>query len=439
VVTVTSVLLLNPPAPSSVFRDCYCSGETKGTFFIHPLDLQIQSGFLAANGFSPLFLDSIFERLDVPASHKRIGKISPKIILALISDSFRNEEVEFFRAVKKNHPDCRLFISGDVARFNHRELFQQTGNLFDGILMNFCSPGLVDHLQGQPASDMLFPDGTGTFSPPRASKRISFPLPWSTFPGQYAYALPFFRTSRYYSLLTAFGCPYSCKYCNVHQVGFAFRALDEVMAEMAFAAESGFKSIYFRDATFLSDRKRTWELFDRWEKAGFDFEWMCFTRPELIDEEIAERAAKLKCRMMMIGVESYDAEWLAAMNKPISIKTIMRTFQTLRKHRIGTAAELMVGMTNEQIDLRVYSRKIKQFINQLDPDFIALSVFERRPGVEGEHPSFQHIDHHREDYKKLEKTINQWFYMRPRTMWRQLMSIRSMAQLQLYAKTALHY
>jgi len=269
---------------------------------------------------------------------------------------------------------------------------------------------------------------------------MTYPLPWAGVVTRYAYRLPFFSDPRYYSILTSFGCPYRCAYCNTHVLGYKARAPEAFLEELAYAARLGFKSLYVRDATFGVDRAQTLSLFKAWEQTGFAFEWMCFARPDHLDEELLAYAARLGCRLMMLGVESYDETWLHDVSKPMRLEAIKKSFRLLRKYDIRSAALLMMGMDHESLmfpdALIRYEQRLKRFLVELDPDYISLNVFSRRPGIETQDGVVRHVEANRQAYTSLAARVNRAFYFKPRTLLRQSALLRTPRQLALWFRIA---
>ena len=432
------LLLLNPPAAKPVFRDCYCSGPSKSTLYTHPLDLQLQSGYFSAEEFSLEFLDAVFEKINTAQTLERIKSFSPNVILSLIGDSFLQEDTAFISGLKSVFPKIRLYLSGDVARFDPLRTFDTTPQV-DGILMDFASPGLFKHLRGEETPDVL-----STSSAPSAnetSKGFEYPLPYPGFVKKYKYQLPFFRHPNYYSIATSFGCPYSCVYCNTNMLGYRTRNIGDFVKELHFASKLGFKSLYIRDATFLHDRHRTLELLKAWKKTGLRFQWMCFTRPDLIDEELAEGVARMGCCLMMLGVESYDEMYLQNLSRNIRTKDMKRAFRILRKFRIRTAAQIIIGMHNDECEnhdnASDYEQKLKRFLKAIDPDYISLNIFLPRPGIESENPTLKRLVSNTNINETMAGRINRYFYLcRLKTIVKQMSFIRSPAQLLCIVKSA---
>jgi radical SAM superfamily enzyme YgiQ (UPF0313 family) len=429
---------LNPPASRAVFRDCYCSGASKGSIYIHPLDLQIQSGFFDDEDFKLEFIDAVFERLRPAEALKRIEAFLPDSILSLVGHACFDSDAAFLHRVKTALPATRLYLSGDIARFSPAEVFERLPYI-DGILTDFGTPDLVNHIRGVASPRVL--TRTGTKLPAGSVlKAFNYPHPQGRVINRYAYRLPFFKSPRYYSIATGFGCPFSCLYCNTHLLGYRTRAVEQVVEELHFASGHGFRSLYVRDATFLYDKERTMRLFREWERTGLQFQWICFTRPDLIDEELAEFAARLGCCLMMVGVESYDEDCLNAVSRSIKTGDIVNAFRTLRKFGIRSAAQIIVGLHDFNHDpgqdSRDYQKRIKNFLKILDPDFVSLNSFLPRPGIPDSRPILAQLQSIAGQYREVAKSINKSFYFRPRSIYRQLTAVRSLRQFLLQANIA---
>ena len=435
------LLLLNPPAVRPVFRDCYCSGPSKGAFFIHPLDLQIQSGYFNSGDFELEFIDAVLEKQGPDKTLEMIKAFCPDTILALVGQHLFENDKAFFRHLKSLYPHTRLFLSGDMARFAPLLTFKKMPEV-DGILMDFSTPGLLAHLKGGRSSDLILKNETGSPAP-GSQKNLQYPLPWKGFVKKYRYRLPFFQKPTYYSIASSFGCPYSCNYCNTHLLGYRTRRIDHFMEELYYASFLGFRSLYIRDATFFFDKKRTLRLLKAWAETGLTFQWMCFTRPDLINEELAEMAAKLGCCLMMLGVESFDESCLKDASRNMSKEEIKKAFNILRKVGIRTSAHIIVGMHNpdrsstEKMDrLDGYEKKMKRFLDMIDPDYISLNLFYPRPGIDMKNPFLSRLYLNREAHEAIARRINRSFYFCPRSIANQILSVKSLDQFVLQTKIA---
>jgi radical SAM superfamily enzyme YgiQ (UPF0313 family) len=209
------------------------------------------------------------------------------------------------------------------------------------------------------------------------------------------------------------------------------------MAELREAASRGIRSLYLRDATFGVDRRHTESLFEAWEGEGLRFEWMCFTRPDLVDEAFARRIAAMGCRLVMLGVESFDDGWLEAVGKGAEAEDGRTAVARLRREGVATAATIMVGMDTAggHGGADEEGRLLRELL-RLGPDYVSLNVYASRPGVTGDHPSFRRIEAERSRYEALAERVNRRFYRHPRTIYRLARGLRSWEQAWTAARMA---
>jgi len=427
------ILFLNPPSVKPVFRDCYCSGFTKGTFNVHPFDLQVQSGFFSPEIFEIEFIDAVFEKLSFEKTIYKIKSFSPDIILSLVGGLFLEKDAFFLNYLTNEIPLSRLFISGDIARFKPQKIFNYIP-CAEGVLMDFATSALVDYLNGK-KSPYLITKKSNQKSNLLEIKSYKYPLPREEFIHKNSYLLPFFHDPKYYSIGTSYGCPYTCHYCNTHLLGFRLRPIEDIISELHFAAKMGYKSLYIRAATFMADKTRSVRLFEEWKKSRLKFEWICFSRPDLLSEELVAKASQTGCSLMMLGVESFDEKWLNKMNRPMSLKTTFHAFHLLKKYRIKSAAQIMLGMHNQSKGMLEYEKKLLSFLNKLDPDYVSFNVFSYRPGIEDNGHYFDNIALNDLSYKKMAHRLEKSFYFHPRNIIKQLYHIKSPKKVFLLINT----
>ena len=430
------ILLLNPPARGPVFRDGYCSGFGKGPFSVHPLDLLIQSGYFIGPPFSMSYLDAVAGGLTPQQTLGRIRNIRPKTILALVGEAMLGEDARFLSRVKAGHPEADIFITGDLARFQPAQALAAMPDV-SGILFDFGTDALRRYLLDGVDAGLFFGESDMSANT-RLAGSFRYPLPHRDIVGCRGYRLPFFRDPVFYSIATAFGCPFGCRYCNTHRIGYRTRPLSDVLKELRRAAELGFRSLYVRDATFFAGEDRHRTLLKQWQKTQLRFEWMCFARPDLIDDHTAGLAARAGCSLMMLGVESPDEKSLESQHRGMTLKDVHHAFAVLRRNGIRTAAQIMVAMGDmSRGGTRGYTRRLKNLLNHIDPDFVALNVFHPRPGLDMTSRELSEMDGDRKRNMKLADDLNRWFYLNPRRGFRQVLHIRTAAQLKMVVSAGL--
>jgi anaerobic magnesium-protoporphyrin IX monomethyl ester cyclase len=139
-------------------------------------------------------------------------------------------------------------------------------------------------------------------NPPRPRIADLDTLPW---PAYHRLDMPIYQG---YGVVTSRGCPYHCTFCSVapiweHQV--ALRSVDSVVAEMQYLFEEyGVTMFLLQDEYFVSDKARMLGFCAALRSVGLPVNWKCFTRINLVDEEMLRAMADAGCVHIRYGVES---------------------------------------------------------------------------------------------------------------------------------------
>jgi radical SAM superfamily enzyme YgiQ (UPF0313 family) len=155
---------------------------------------------------------------------------------------------------------------------------------------------------------------------------------------------------------------------------------------------------------------------------------------------VAGFAASLGCRMMMVGVESYDQNCLNAVSRNIEPGDTVTAFKSLRKFGIRSAAQVIVGLHDANApasEKRVkYHSRLKDFLKDIKPDYVSLNIYQPRPGVPTGNRILARLASDTARHLALADRINKDFYFRPGVFFKQLTTVKSLPQLALQAKIA---
>jgi radical SAM superfamily enzyme YgiQ (UPF0313 family) len=182
----------------------------------------------------------------------------------------------------------------------------------------------------------------------------------------------------YTIMLTVTGCPYNCTFCAIAPLPYRVRSAENVLAEIKECVEKyGIREIDFFDATFFLPRKRALEIFKGIQNAGWDVEWACRSRVDVVDDEILGEAAKAGCKRIYFGIESSHQDVLKAINKQTNIPQIKEAIDLAHKHGIRVMGFLMVGNPGETKGSILENVR---FAKSLDLDFVQFSRTVAKPG-----------------------------------------------------------
>jgi len=95
------------------------------------------------------------------------------------------------------------------------------------------------------------------------------------------------------------------------------------------------------------------------------------------------------CEQVNVGCESGSQSILNDIGKGVTITKVKRVFQIGKRLGINMRAFFMIGMPNESCETIT---ETKEFIRELQPDVLGVSIFTPYPGTEFYNDSYSHID-----------------------------------------------
>lgn len=111
-----------------------------------------------------------------------------------------------------------------------------------------------------------------------------------------------------YGVVTSRGCPYGCTFCSVAPIWgheAVLRSVEGVVTEMQHLFETyGITMFLLQDEYFCSDKSRMLSFCSALKSASLPVSWKCFTRINLVDEEMLRAMADAGCVHVRYGVES---------------------------------------------------------------------------------------------------------------------------------------
>ena len=374
------VLLLNPPGKLPYIRDYYCSKVSKGSYIYPPTDLVVLSGIIAEK-YDVAVLDAMALGMDAGLCMTEIGNISPKAIVALAGAVSYHEDAPFLENIKRRY-DIPIIVTGDLF-LEDGEIILKNYPFLDAILMDFTNADAIAYLDDKEdkIKNMIYrKDGEIKIkiSPRTAEKEYTIPIPrHELFMNNYNY--PFVRRRPFATVLTDYGCPYKCSFCVIASLGYKFRSVENVMSELRYLKNLRCREIYFNDQTFGVNRARAKELCKRMVEEKIDFGWVCWSRVDVINEELLKLMKGAGCHTILFGVETASEKSLKSMGKGYTLREVEETFRLCREYGVRTLATYILGLPGE--DKNSIMQTI-EFAVRLDSDFVSFNTLIPRAGTQ---------------------------------------------------------
>jgi len=155
------------------------------------------------------------------------------------------------------------------------------------------------------------------------------------------------------SLITARGCPYSCRWCSHSTYGKTHRrrspgaVADE--AEWILNRYSP-EMLWYADDVFTIHHGWTLKYAAELKRRGIRVPFECITRADRLDPQITDALAEMGCSRVWIGSESGSQRVLDAMERGVRVEQVQEAVGLVRSHGIQAGMFLMWGYEGEQIE-----------------------------------------------------------------------------------------
>lgn len=405
------ILLLNPPFTRSISRDYVCPHSYKGDYSWPAIDLVAISGILSE--FSLHYVDEIKEKRSVNAAIENISKINPAVIFMLVSSISEKEDLAFIAEIKKISA-ARIAVLGDIVSFESERLASYPD--IDYLILDFTNNDAIRAVAGGNRSEKIigFIEATD----------FSIGVPRHEIFRNYDYYYPYSLYNHVAQLLTSYGCPYSCRFCNAGTLGYKTRNHPEILAELHYLAKKGVKEIYVKDFTFLGAPSK--ELLELMICNQLDFVFSCNLRIDAVDSDFLALLKKAGCYLVFYGLESGSFQLRRNAGKNFDNALIIKALNETRHVGIETLCSYIIGFPDETAaDINETIR----LIFTSPPDYLSVNVLVPRHGskirAEITCPDFQDLDTSiskgmvtidGKSADTIRKAIEQKFYFQPQRL-----------------------
>ena len=179
----------------------------------------------------------------------------------------------------------------------------------------------------------------------------SFPLPWRRDFDHAAYQQEGLRKDglKTTSLITTYGCPFSCDFCSRPIFGSRFRrrSLDLVIEEIGQVRQLGYDCLWIADDNFTLDLVYLQDFCHR--MLGSGLQWSCLSRVTGLDLEVTRLMKAAGCRRVYLGLETGSQETLELMNKKATLLEGIQAVHSFHAAGIQVAAFFIVGYPGETV------------------------------------------------------------------------------------------
>lgn len=462
------ILGLNPPSRYSknVARDllwgCWCKGRRIAGVQFPPLPLIYVGTILKLSGHEVDIIDA--QALGISLCQIE-DKIKDYDVVFLISATMSyREDADILERLKRKNPRLVTIVFGAHPTFLPFEALKRDSvDIIVRKEAEFIIRDLVNNLsEGKEKWKEVLGIGyieDGKFilraDYPYIENLDDLPIPDRGFlSSDIDYYNPIIKSIPWTTALSSRGCPSRCTFCTssaYYGPKYRTRSPKNVVKEIIYLKELGFREIFYRDELFTLDKKRVMDICQIILDEKIKISWICSVKASTTSYEMLRMMKAAGCRLIRVGVESGVQEILDKVKKDVKIEHIIDTFHWARELKINTHAHLMLGMPGET------DKTVKQtfnFVGKIKPSTVTYGIMTPYPGTDiyrevlAIDPSFgdgTHINansiHTDASFSKVFSSIPQnkleryvrkgymKFYMRPEYIMNRLLRIKDMDEL----------
>ncbi len=376
---MSRVLLFNPVTPGRpVLRDFACGDSTKGDYYWAPIDLLVLSGLLDAD-HQLTVIDAEVERLSPAEAVRRAAAARPDVVFTLTSAITLASDDRLLGTLKQA-TGARVYGLGDVASFAPADALA-AAPAFDGLVQNFADPSLVRLAAGDSdgVTSVVLRRGDRVDARPVAkADPMRYGLPRHDLFPLHRYRLPFSRTARSSTILTAYGCPFPCTFCNSNLLPWQLRPIDDVAAELTHLRRLGVRDVYLRDFSFGPTRRRAQQLCEAMTAAARDLRWSAECRLETLDPDLLAQMRRAGCDVILVGLETGDADVARQLGKRLDHDRAHRLLAHARRLGLRVCGHFVLGAPGETRD---QVQRTLRYAASLPLDYASFNLYAPRLGT----------------------------------------------------------
>jgi len=353
-----------------------------------PFFLAYANNLLKKNEISSKIIDAIAEDLSYEQFYKKVETYFPNLILLEISTPSLKNDLEVINKLKAI-TKAKIAVAG-MAKIDE-ELLKKNKDIDFGLVgeYEFTLLELVknhnkdyNNIRG-----LIYREKNKIVVNPKRPLHKSlddFPWPYNEdLPMKKYHDCPGGIPIPSAQIWASRGCPYSCTFCAWPQImyepySYRVRSIKDVVDEIEFLKNKGFRSFYFDDDTFNVGKKRILELCSEIKKRKINIPWAIMARADLMDKEILLNMKDAGLFALKYGVESSSQELLNACNKNMNIKKVKENILLTKKLGIKVHLTFTFGLLGET---KKTIQNTTNFALKMDPESVQFSITTPFPGT----------------------------------------------------------
>ncbi len=422
-----------------------------------PIDLAQIASIIKKYADNIFILDFMILHHSEREIFKKLSDFNPTVIIMQSSTPTLKNDILFFRKLKATLPNSIIIFFGlhatarpqDILCEDIRFAVRAEPEITLTELIRTFRDNRLDFGNIKGLSYWL--DGKIFHNPDReyVEDLDSFPFPARDLLHNEEYVLPYNKEP--FTIITVSrGCPYQCSFCTsrlYYGGSCRYRSPESIISEIEeVTGKYRIKNFIFLSDTFNFDKEFVFKLCSLIVSKKLNIRWVCNSRVDRLDEKMAQEMKKAGCWLISLGVESGSNTVLKNINKDVTIAQSQKTIKIAREAGIKTLCYFVFGLPGEDADT---IRQTIDFIKKGQFNYAHFYTATPFPGTDFYeqarknrwlisedwdryfHGSSDVISYPFLSNRDIQMAVTRAyraFYLRPRIIWREISSTRSLRQ-----------
>ena len=370
-----TVVFINPPGPSKLYRSIVCTFISKANYIWQPQDF-INLSAQVPQDYKLRFFDCSVNNITQENLFEEISSCDPIVSVVALSSVIYNDDISFIKSFRSRFSNIKLLVLGDI--FLEKVFWEKGLEYADGIILNSIDIDLANYIKCGVSNSPNFIIKNASLNNKTASRhngapqKVSIGIPRHELFVNKKYRFPFVKSYLYGTVSTQFGCPYHCNYCSWCNISVSYRDYNEVLDEIEKVHNLGIRDLFFGDPSFGFPRENAIHLLEGMVRKKFSIRWICYANPALLDSEILKLMKKAGCHTVIIGVDDENLDMLKDKHKrSLSASTLMEFCKECSLLQIQICGDFIIGLNSDEMAVN----RIVNFAKRLRLDYASFNIF----------------------------------------------------------------
>ena len=385
------MVLVNPPGPAGrgYIREGRCEQRLSSfAYRMMPISLASAAALVRAHGHDVRIVDAVVESLDAERLCRRLRGLDPGLVVFAVStptyDSDRRV-VELVAAATTAHRTAiGLHVTARAADSLRESRLDSVVRGEPERTVAELADALAANADLATVAGLSFRRGTAIVhnaDRPWVDDLDALPVPARELLPERRYTLPL--PNRPYAMVIASrGCFHHCAFCAAHlyygrrlRLRQPARLVDEIEEILG---RGMIRDVVLWSDCFTLDRSFVLDLCQEIQQRRLPLRWMCNSRVDTFDEELAWPMRRSGCVGISFGIESGDQGMLDRMGKGTTVEQAHRAVRAARQAGMAVLTQFVLGFPGETPET---IRRTVDHACELDADYCQFYCATPLPGT----------------------------------------------------------